>query len=182
MLRLVLPDSAFLASYIEALREGYYLGVRPTPPEEEIKRIEADPHPHFDDLNYQGGFFTPEDGIERPRVPHNYYWLAEDKTFIGGISIRYELNDFLEKHAGHIGYGIRPSKKRQGYAKKMLALALDKLKERRVRRVLVTADDGNPASWRTIEACGGVLEGKVPSIFHKESLTRRYWIDLGEKK
>jgi predicted acetyltransferase len=178
MPRLVLPDSAFLPSYVEALREGYYLGVRPTPPEEEIKKIEVDPHDHFEGLNYQGGTFTPEDGIPRPRVAHNYYWLVEGKEFIGGIALRYALNDFLEKYAGHIGYGIRPKYKRQGYAKKMLALGLQKMKERGVIRVLVTADEGNTASWRTIEANGGVLENKVPSIFHPGSLERRYWIDL----
>ncbi len=178
MLRLVLPDSAFLASYVEALREGYRLGARPTPLKEEIEKIETDPHEHFELLNRQGGLFTTEDGIARRQVPHNYFWLVDGKTFIGGIAIRYELNDFLEQQGGHIGYGIRPSKMRQGYAKKMLALGLEKLRERKVERVLITADDGNVASWKTIEANGGVLENKIPSIYCEGSLNRRYWIDL----
>jgi len=178
MLRLILPDSAYLTSYVAALREGYYLGVRKTPDENEIKKIEDDPYDHLEMLNHQGGYYTFEDGIERKRVPFNYYWLVDEDDFIGAIDIRYELNDFLAQHAGHIGYGVRPSKKRQGHAKRMLAMALEKLKAKRVTRVMVTADDTNIGSWRTIEANGGVLQDKVPSPFHSGGIERRYWIEL----
>lgn len=178
MLRLILPDTHYLESYLEALREGYYSGIAPVKTEVEIQKIEADPFTHFYELNNQGGMFTPEDGIERPRVPHNFLWLVDCETFVGGISLRYALNDFLEKYAGHVGYGIRPSMRGKGYAKKMLALGLDILRERAVTRALVTADEENIGSWKTIEANGGVMENKVPSIFKEGSIVRRYWIEL----
>lgn len=178
MLRLILPDTRYLASYVAALREGYRLGIRQAPSEDEIKKIEADPFPHFESMNRQGGMFTPEDGIERKRVPSNYYWLVNDTDFIGGIDLRYEMNDFLIIHAGHGGYGVRPSMKRQGYAKKMLALGLQKLAEKGVTEAIFTADDENPGSWKAIEANGGVLKDKHDSIFHKGSISRRYAIDL----
>lgn len=180
MLRLVLPDTKFWDSYVEALREGYQFGSRPIPTEEQIKGYENDPLAHLESLNRQGGFFTPEDGIERKRVPDNTYWLIDSDEFIGAINIRYELNDFLEKYAGHAGYGVRPSKRRQGYARKMLGLALSKLKERDVFYVMVTADEVNIASWKVIEANGGVLDGTIKSIYEEGQTTRQYWIDMKE--
>ncbi|MFA6279961.1 MAG: GNAT family N-acetyltransferase [Bdellovibrionales bacterium] len=178
MLRLILPDTRYLASYVAALREGFRIGVRAIPSEEEIQKIEQDPFDHLEGINSQGGFFTPPDGIERKRVPYNDYWLVNETDFIGAISLRYELNDFLEIHGGHIGYGVRPSMMRQGYAKKMLALGLLKMKALCIERVFVTADDDNPASWKAIESNGGFLQDKAPSIFHEGHVRRRYAIDL----
>lgn len=43
-----------------------------------------------------------------------------------------------------------------------------------VERVLVTCDDDNTASARTIEACGGVLENIEP--IDGAQPKRRYWI------
>ncbi len=178
MLRLILPDTRYLASYVAAMREGFEFGMCPILPEDEIKKIEADPFDHFEGYNRHGGMFTPTDGIPRPSVQHNFYWLVDEKDFIGAISVRYEMNDFLEVHAGHIGYGIRPSMRRQGHAKKIIALGLKKLKERGVTRVLITANEENLGSWKAIEANGGVLESKIDCIFDKGGLSRRYWITL----
>ena len=180
MLRLILPDSRYLASYAAALREGFRIGVRDVPSEEEIKKIEKDPFDHLEGINRQGGVFTPPDGIKRKRVPFNDYWLVDDKNFIGAISLRFELNDFLEAHGGHIGYGVRPSMMRQGYATKMLALGLDKLKKAGIRRVLVTANDENVGSVKAILANGGVLENKIDCIFEPGCTSGRYWIEMKE--
>jgi predicted acetyltransferase len=45
-----------------------------------------------------------------------------------------------------------------------------------IRRVLVTCDDDNLGSIRTIEKCGGVLENIIsgPDL---EKPKRRYWIE-----
>lgn len=177
-MRLILPDTKYLASYAQALREGYYLGIAPTVPEDEIQKIEADPHPYFEKMNGQGGMLTPEDGIERPCVPFNTFWLIDNEEFIGGVNIRMQLNDFLEFNAGHMGYGIRPSKRRLGYAKKIIHLGLQKLAAKGVTQAVITADEANTGSWRAIEANGGVLADTRPSIFHPGSPSRRYFIDL----
>lgn len=109
-------------------------------------------------------------------VPSTAYFFADRAgRVLGAIDFRHELNDYLLHYAGHIGYGIRPSCRGKGLAPYMLALCLEKARERGLARVLVTCDDENQASASTIEDCGGELENRVEE---DGRLTRRYWIDL----
>lgn len=182
MARLILPDTSYFSSYCESLREGYFLGSAEPLSHDEIRKIESDPYAFLDTQNRQGGFLTPADGIPCPLVKYNIYWLVDDKEFIGGISLRYELNDFLRKHAGHIGYGIRPSKQRMGYARMILSMGLDLLAQQGLTSAMVTADNTNIGSWRAIEANGGVLTGTLPSVFKEGETTRTYQIDMSKRK
>ena len=100
--------------------------------------------------------------------------MAQDSTrIIGAIHFRHELNEYLLLHGGHIGYGIRPSERRKGYAVLMLGMMLDILRKMNFGKVLITCDDGNAASARTIERNGGLLENIVEE---GEARTRRYLI------
>ena len=56
----------------------------------------------------------------------------------------------------------------------MLREGLTVLRDLQVHRVLVTCDEDNPGSIRTIEACGGQLEDTRPRS--DGTATRRYWI------
>ena len=109
---------------------------------------------------------TPE-GI----VHADSYWVTEDQIVIGFLQLRHTLNDYLRETGGHIGYSIRPSYRRRGHATRALGLALDRARVLELDRVLVTCDDDNLASIKTIESGGGVLEDV-------RSGKRRYWITL----
>src|SRR2546427_13190203 len=85
------------------------------------------------------------------RVPSSDFWLIDDNEFIGRLSIRHELNEFLLKMGGHIGYEIRPSKRKQGYGTQILRLGLEKARESGLQRVLVTCDEDNIGSKKIIE-------------------------------
>ena len=98
-----------------------------------------------------------------------------DFGIVGMIDLRHRLNDFLAEYGGHIGYSVRPDERRKGYAKRMLALVLEEARGRGISRVLITCDDDNVASARTIEANGGVFERTA--CLDGEVL-RRYWIEL----
>lgn len=111
------------------------------------------------------------------RVPSSDFWLIDDNEFIGRLSIRHELNEFLLKMGGHIGYEIRPSKRKRGYGTEILRLGLEKAKELGLRRVLVTCDEDNIGSKKIIEHNGGKFENAIE--FEGDPVRKlRYWIDL----
>lgn len=111
------------------------------------------------------------------RVPARYWWITEDGEVLGAISLRYELNDFLARAGGHIGYGVRPAARRRGLARCALAAVLVHAREAGLERVLVTCHDANTASARTIEGAGGVLQDVRETEL---GATRRYWVDVTE--
>lgn len=58
------------------------------------------------------------------RVPDTYFFLWYGAQLTGLFKIRHHLNDRLRHGAGHIGYGILPQFRGQGYGTRGLALAL----------------------------------------------------------
>ncbi len=110
-------------------------------------------------------------------VPSTFLFAFAGARIVGRTSIRHSLNDFLERVGGHIGYVVVPEFRRRGHATEILRLTLRLARERLgIRRALVTCDDDNLGSIRTIERNGGVLENVVrgPDL---EKPKRRYWID-----
>ena len=115
-----------------------------------------------------------------------YLWMAYDgdtpepeARIIGSAQ---SLADFLLQYGGSIGYSVRPSERRKGYAKETLRLTLVKCREAGEERVLITCDRDNPASARTILANGGVLENEVadePGL-GQSGVIQRYWITLSK--
>ncbi|MFH1832953.1 MAG: GNAT family N-acetyltransferase [Candidatus Levyibacteriota bacterium] len=118
-------------------------------------------------------------GLNLPEnwVPATELWLTDCKEFIGRVSIRHSLTEHLFKIGGHIGYYIRPSKRKMGYGKKILELALLEAKKLGLSKILVTCDDNNLASCKIIESNGGILENIIDAEKGKPQ-KRRYWITL----
>ena len=114
-------------------------------------------------------------------VGREYFLIREsDNKLIGMINLRWNLNEWMLQNGGHIGYGIRPTERRKGYNKISLYLCLLKAKEFGIDKVLLTADDNNLGSVKTIEALGGVLENKIPSYEDEKIVMGRYWINVLE--
>jgi predicted acetyltransferase len=114
------------------------------------------------------------DGLEetsRPArfVPQTTYWWVEGEDYLGRISVRHRLTDFLLDVGGHIGYYVVPSRRRQGHATAMLRAVLPEAHRLGVDPALVTCDDTNLASRKVIEAAGGVLEDR-------RGVKLRYWV------
>lgn len=101
--------------------------------------------------------------------------IDEDNRIVGMIDIRHRLNDYLAEFGGHIGYSVRKSERRKGYATQMLAQALDIAKGIGIEKVLITCAKDNTASAATIRKGGGILENEV---YKDDVLTQRYWIEI----
>jgi predicted acetyltransferase len=110
------------------------------------------------------------------RVPATFLLAVVDGEIVGRVSIRHALNDRLSVIGGHIGYGVRPAYRRRGHATEILRQSLAIARGLGLDRVLLTCDDSNDASARTIESCGGVLDGVVTPEDHPP--VRHYWIAL----
>jgi predicted acetyltransferase len=111
-------------------------------------------------------------------VAHETFWLVGDDQHVIGVSnLRHDLTDSLRLIGGHIGYGIRPTMRRQGYATLILAETLLKAKALGITRALVTCDKGNVGSARTILKNGGVFHSEE-RLARKDDVTQRYWISL----
>jgi predicted acetyltransferase len=134
----------------------------------------------LDDLRKPDGFRAFVDGLvaqSKPGgpilpgyVPCTFLWMVDNDEFVGSIAIRHELNDYLLEQGGHIGYSIRPSARRRGFAGDALRDALPIARGLGIDRVLVTCDEANAGSRRTIEKNGGVYEDSRAG-------KRPYWID-----
>lgn len=87
---------------------------------------------------------------------------ADDKI-LGMIDVRHSLAvPFLQEYAGHIGYAVRPSERRKGYAVQMLRLALQYCCSLGIDMAMLGCYADNEASIRTIERCGGVKQEEKP--------------------
>jgi predicted acetyltransferase len=108
-------------------------------------------------------------------VPHSTYWLLNEAgVLVGAVNIRHRLNEQLLNSGGHIGYGIRPSQRRKGFAKQLLALALQQTDELGISQVLLVCDRGNMGSQRTIVANGGTFDSEYTEA--DGNVVGRFWI------
>jgi len=174
---LVPPAMRHARSYLAALREGFRRGEQEIVSEQRARQIEADFAGYLAAITDQRGHITLASGERVRKVPFSLHWLCDGDDFIGEASIRHQLNHHLMQEGGHIGYGITPSRRGQGYGKRILAMALVECRRLRIERVLVTCLDANIASAKIIEANGGRLENVIAAPSGNGPL-RRYWIAL----
>ncbi|MEV0223024.1 GNAT family N-acetyltransferase [Streptomyces sp. NPDC050704] len=176
MPQLVRPDARFRSSFLDAVREnldeGEHFG-------NTLKR----------ELAVYGGDWQEPDGFaryvaavreeelaegRRPAgfVPGSWFWYVDGGTYLGRIQIRHRLTPHLRDFGGHIGYGVRPTGRRKGYATAMLRDVLPHARGLGLDRILVTCDGTNIGSRKVIEANGGEFEDERGGKL-------RFWIHTG---
>ena len=127
----------------------------------------------LEELNKRSCEYTVPKGL----VPSSTYLGVREKDnyIVGMIDIRHYLNEYLTQVGGHIGYGVRKTERNKGYAKQMLKLALEKCKELKIKKVLITCDEDNIASEKVILSANAKLED-IRNVDGENK--KRFWIDL----
>ncbi len=105
-------------------------------------------------------------------VPTTFLAAVDEDRLVGRASIRHELNDWLSRYGGHIGYAVVPGERRRGYGSEILRQALVVARALGIDPVLVTCDVDNIASAGVIERCGGEFESVASG---DGTPKRRYW-------
>jgi predicted acetyltransferase len=115
------------------------------------------PHADFDAFLDRLDACSRGEGLPDGFVPHSTFWLVRDEEVVGVSNLRHTLTDALRREGGHIGYGVRPSARRSGFATELLRCTLIESRRLGIARALVTCAKENVASARTILSNGGVL-------------------------
>jgi len=163
--RLILPTTEVHGSFLEAMAE-FRLEGRGRPSDytvlgrEEREYAEAWTSP--EGFSHFVNKLREEAHEELPRpeglVPATTLWYVDSSTFLGRLAIRHRLTEHLLAAGGHIGYDVRPSARRRGYATAMLRDALPIANRLGIDPALITCDTSNVASRKVIEANGGIFE------------------------
>ena len=166
---LIKPSIHYENTYLEMLQDWAQTNERKVP-----FVLELDPSPFDAMIEKLEGY--PK-GIDIPDtfVNHSTYWLVnnEDKV-VGVVNIRHGLTDRTIHIGGHIGYGIRPSERKKGYATEILRLSLEKANQLGIEKALVTCNKENIGSAKAIQKNGGQLESEVED--ESGNLFQRYWV------
>jgi predicted acetyltransferase len=172
MLELIRPDAGLHREWLDFLADYDRPGLDGGSVSDDLLPVMGDP----------GVFRTwveqvraREHGRELPegRVSSTSRWALRDGEIVGVIDLRHELTDLLLAWGGHIGYAVRVCARRQGVATEMLRQTLAVATRLGINPVLVTCDEDNVGSRRTIKGAGGVYDGSVEG-------KRRYWITAAD--
>ncbi len=184
-MQLVWPSSEYLPGYVHALRQGWSPdNTRPEAAGEQLLQIEHEPDAFLAgqvDREAEGPPITMPDGSTVPRLPGYHRWMW-DGELCGVISVRWQPGTTaLPPYClGHIGYAVVPWKRRRGHAPRALALLLPDVRAEGLAYAELTAEAGNLASQRVIEANGGVLVERFHKLAaHGGAESLRFRIPLG---
>ena len=163
---LAMPQLPMLASYADALRQGWSPHTERDVSQAQLAEIIADPQAFLAGLADEqppGRTRVLPYGRVVPILPQRVRWIW-DGEFCGAINLRWapglttgstDLPDYV---LGHIGYGIVPWKRGHGLAKRALRHMLVEAREVGLPHVDISTAEDNIASQRVILANGGILQ------------------------
>jgi predicted acetyltransferase len=171
-MELSIPNIKYKNSFLEALAEIKVEGKAIDILNLDIESLKT----NFDDyvrklIEHSAGNNLPEGW-----VAHSTYWIMDSAEYIGTIDLRHSLTPALEKYGGHVGYQVRPTKRKRGYGTKALKMLLPIASKLGLKKILITCNPDNIGSIKVIESNSGILQDEIQDE-ERNILTRRYWIE-----
>lgn len=101
--------------------------------------------------------------FDHGRIPTKLFDIVADAsgTTVGGITLRYSDNQYLNLYRGHSGFTIDEAHRRHGYATAALIQVMRIAREIGLARIVVTCREDNTASEKTICRAGLFYEATV---------------------
>jgi predicted acetyltransferase len=91
------------------------------------------------------------------RVPTYRFEMRVDGQRVGTATLRAGSNDYIERYAGHIGYGVDYDHRGKRYAARACQLLFILARCHGMTTLWITCNPENVASRRTCERVGGEL-------------------------
>lgn len=175
MLRLVKPLLEHKNKYIDMINEWQQYGGPYVP-----CIIEYDCNNSINDLNFDATLKVVEDYSKGKIFDYDidyfessdFYFIFDDSDLIGACEIRHNLKPLGKKTIGHIACGIRPLKRKKGYALKSTELMLDKLKEDGIEEAIVCHYSENEISPKIINKLGFKYQNSIISKVSNKEIKR----------
>ncbi|AKM11298.1 GNAT family N-acetyltransferase [Croceicoccus naphthovorans] len=188
-MKLVRPTSAMLPAYRDALQRGFLPHNTEQVRLEQLRQLDEDPYGLIaltHDPEGKGPPFVRPDGSQQARLPGITRWMwhdgADGGPFVGAINLRWQAGTSAlpPKVPGHIGYTVCAWHRGKGHGTVALIAILAEAQQIGLDHVLLTVDEDNTASRRTIEKAGGACIGpfEAGALLHPDVSSLLYRIDL----
>lgn len=118
-------------------------------------------HTNFDSFLNKLREYENGESLQEGHVANITYWLVEGSEIIGVSNLRPKLNEQIQYCGGHIGLGIRPSKRRNDFGSKLLELTIQEAWKLGLTELHIHCYKSNLASAKVIQANNGRLHSEI---------------------
>ncbi len=146
---LELPSEKYTGSYFEAMAEFATEGHPQMPEGMSLEQFPAYVQRLHD--------YAVGKNLTEGRIPSKEFWMVDADGYAGRIILGLTYTATPERVGHHVGYAVRPSKRRRGYATAALHLLLDEARKLHIYKLMPSCGTANVASRKVIEANGGLL-------------------------
>ena len=130
-------------------------------------------HTNFDSFLNKLKEYENGESLQEGHVANITYWLVEGSEIIGVSNLRPKLNEQIQYCGGHIGLGIRPSKRRNDFGSKLLELTIQEAWKLGLTELHIHCYKSNLASAKVIQANNGRLHSEIDV----DQLVQRYVVN-----
>jgi len=154
-IRLESPSEKYIDSFFEAMAEFQSEGI----PQISADMTQEQFPGYVQRLHDQAAGKNLKEG----HVPSKEFWIIDAGGYAGRIILGLAFFPSPDRVGHHVGYAVRPSKRRKGYATKALQYLLEEARKLKIYKLMPSCDAANVASRKVIESNGGVLLDPMPN-------------------